>query len=275
MTDGTSGIREDEVVATLVGEWATLDRLLTGLAPEQWTLPTCLPGWRVTDVVAHLIGTEAMLAGEQTPAVDVDVKALPHVRNDIAAVNEQWVQALRDQPPAAVLKRFREVTSRRAAALAAMSPEEFDAPSWTPAGKGTYGRFMQIRIYDCWLHEQDIRDAVGAPGNEDGPAADAALGEAARALGYVVGKRAGAPDGAIVLFDLTGPLRRRLAVAVDGRARVVPEPDTPPTVALRMPVPAFMRLCGGRATASTYPDIAVDGDATLARRVLDNLNFTI
>jgi len=30
-----------------------------------------LPGWRVTDVVAHLIGTEAMLAGEPTPATDV------------------------------------------------------------------------------------------------------------------------------------------------------------------------------------------------------------
>lgn len=275
MTNEPDGIRKDEVVATLVGEWAALDRLLTGLAPEQWTLPTRLPGWRVTDVVAHLVGTEAMLAGEQTPAVDVDVKALPHVRNDIGAVNEQWVQALHDEPPAALLRRFGEVTARRAAMLAAMTQEEFDAPSWTPAGEGTYGRFMQIRIYDCWLHEQDIRDAVRLPGNDDGPAADAALGEAARALSFVVGKRAGAPDGSVVLFDLTGPLRRRLTVAVDGRARLVPEPDAPPTVTLTIPVPAFVRLCGGRTTAGTYPEVAVDGDTELARRVLDNLNFTI
>ena len=40
-----------------------------------------------------------------------------------------------------------------------MSQEEWDAESFTPAGKSTYGRFMQIRVFDCWLHEQDIRDA--------------------------------------------------------------------------------------------------------------------
>ena len=275
MTDETGGIAKDQVVETLVGEWAALDRLLGGLAPEQWTLPTCLPAWRVKDVVAHLIGTEAMLAGEQAPVVDVDVKALPHVRNDIGAVNEQWVQALRDEPPAALLDRFRDVTARRAAALRAMSQADFDAPSWTPAGKATYGRFMQIRSHDCWLHEQDIRDAIGSPGNHDGPAAEAAFAEVTRALGYVVGKRAGAPDGTVVLFDLDGPLRRRLAVAVDGRARLVPEPDAPPTVTLRMPAPTFMRLCGGRVPASACTDVAMDGDTELARRVLDNLNFTI
>lgn len=274
MTD-EDDVPKEQVVTTLAGEWAALADLLGALSPEQWALPTCLPGWRVTDVVAHLIGTEAMLSGEQTPVTDVDVKALPHVRNDIGAVNEQWVLALRDEPPAALLERFCDVTARRAAALETMSYEEFDSPSWTPAGKGTYGRFMQIRIYDCWLHEQDIRDAVGLPGNQDGPAAEAALGEVSRALGYVVGKRAQAPEGSLVLFDLTGPLRRRLAVAVDGRARLVPDRDVRPTVTLRMPAPAFVRRCGGRATASGYPDVVLEGDAELARRVLDNLNFTI
>ena len=37
----------------------------------------------------------------------------------------------------------------------------------------------------------------GSRGGEDGPAAEAALEEAARALGYIVGKRAAAPDGAM------------------------------------------------------------------------------
>ena len=36
---------------------------------------------------------------------------------------------------------------------------------------------MRIRVFDCWLHEQDIRDAVGRPGGEDGPAASVALDE--------------------------------------------------------------------------------------------------
>ncbi|MFB4297564.1 maleylpyruvate isomerase family mycothiol-dependent enzyme [Actinomadura sp. NTSP31] len=262
-----------QVTDVLVGEWEELDRLLTGLPGGQWETPTCLPGWRVTDVVSHLIGTEAMLAGEATPDCGVDVAALPHVRNDIAAFNEQWVAALREEGPAAMLARFRDVTARRAGMLARMTDADFAAPSWTPAGQATYGRFMQIRIYDCYMHEQDVRAAVGEPGNEDGPAAEAALDEAARTMGYVVGKRAAAPDGSTVVIDLTGPVRRTLTVEVDGRARLVPASTGPATTTLRLPSTLFLRLCGGRPAPSDSVDVG--GDRELGRRVVDNLAFTI
>ena len=261
------------VVAALTGEWAALDLLLSGLAADRWAEPTCLPGWRVTDIVAHLIGTESMLAGESAPETDVDLKALPHVRNDIAAFNEQWVQALRDESPQAVLERFREITGRRAKLLEQMPQEDFDAPSWTPAGNATYARFMQIRTFDCWMHEQDLRVTLGLPGGEDGPAAETALEEVTRALGYIVGKRAAAPDGAIVAIDLTGPLTRGLTVVVDGRARLVDEPPGPPTTTLRMSSSLFLRLSGGRTQDRT--GVEVDGDRPLAERVLENLAFTI
>ncbi len=266
---------KDSVVGTLVDEWDSLDRLLFGLSDEQWATQTGLPGWRVTDVVSHLIGTEAMLAGEQVPETEVDVKSLPHVRNDIAAVNEHWVQALRDETPSAMLTRFREVTARRTEMLKGMSQEEFDAPSWTPAGQGTYGRFMQIRTYDCWIHGQDIRDALGLPGNDEGPSAEAALDESARALGYVIGKRAGAPDGSTVLIDLTGPVHRKLTIAVDGRAKLVDEPAESPTVTLRLDSPLFLRLCGGRTEPSGQSGIELDGDVALGQRIIENLAFTI
>jgi uncharacterized protein (TIGR03083 family) len=268
-----ASIAKEPVVAALTGEWAAIDRLLDGLPDEQWTRPTCLPGWRVTDIVAHLIGTEAMLAGDSAPRTDVDLTALPHVRNDIAAFNEQWVQALRGQPPAVMLERFREITARRAKQLGHLPQADFDAPSWTPAGKATYARFMQIRIYDCWMHEQDIRVTLASPGNEDVPAAESALGEASRALGYVVGKRAGAPDGSVVRFELTEPLARRLTVAVDGRAGLVEEAPEPPTVTLRMTSSLFMRLSGGRTDDRT--GVELDGDHGLGERVLDNLAFTV
>lgn len=268
----SQSIAMEPVVEALTGEWAALDRLLTGLAADDWTKPTCLPGWRVTDVVAHIIGTEAVLAGDSTPETGTDVAGLPHVRNDIAVFNEQWVQALRDEEPAAMLARFREVTARRGEQLGRMSQEDFDAPSWTPAGNATYARFMQIRIYDCWLHEQDIRDALGLSGNEDGPMAEAALSEVVRALGYIVGKLAGAPDGSIVRFDLTGPLRRELNVVVAGRARLVDEAPGAPTATLRMGSDRFVRLTGGRTKDQAGVELA--GDRDLARRVLDHLAYT-
>jgi len=210
---------KDRVVELLGGEWSIIIGLLAGLDDAAWSRPA-LPGWDVHDVLAHLIGTERTLAGVQHPD-PADIDAGRHVRNAIGKANEAWVVALRDRPHAGLLDDFRSVTAHRLASLRAMSPEEFNAPSWTPAGHATYARFMRIRIFDCWMHEQDIRTAVGIPGNEDGAAAEEALDEVVEALGYIVGKRGRAPDGSSVLIRLTGALQRDLPVVVDGRARVV------------------------------------------------------
>ena len=88
-----------------------------------------------------------------------------------------------------------------------MSDDEWNAESFTPAGMDTYGRFMQIRVFDCWLHEQDIRDAVGRPGHETGLAVEVVLDEMATALGFVVGKKAGATSRSV--GDVCAHRRRR------------------------------------------------------------------
>jgi uncharacterized protein (TIGR03083 family) len=270
---GTGVTVAEPVVAVLTGQWRALEELLGGLAEDEWSAATCLPGWQVRDIVAHLIGTEMTLAGAEAPPCGVDVRALPHVRNDIAATNERWVLSLRAESGAAVLEKFGAVTRGRAEALAAMTPAEFAAPSWTPVGEGTYREFMQFRVFDCWLHEQDIRDAVGRPGHETGPCADAAVARIGGALGYVVGKRAGAPAGSAVTFQLTGPIRRTIFVQVDGRARVVDCLDRTATTTLTMSSNAFVRLGAGRVGPSE-PPVEIDGDAELGRRVLESLAIT-
>lgn len=268
-------VSKERAVEALADVWIRLDELLAQLDAGEWSRPTPLPGWDVKATVAHVIGTEAMLLGE-SPAVDVDRAAFPHVRNDIGAFNERWVQSLHDEPPAAVLRRFRELTTRRRRALEEMGPDAWDAEGFTPAGPDTYGRFMRIRAFDCWLHEQDIRDAVDRPGGEGGPAADLALEEMATAMGFVVGKQAGAPAGSRVRFELTGPAARRIDVEVGDRARVVDALAEPPTVTITMPAGVFARLGGGRTTVGQRRDeITIDGDHALGERVVERLAYTI
>jgi hypothetical protein len=79
---------------------------------------------------------------------------------------------------------------------------------------------MRVRVMDLWFHEQDVSEATGRPGRLDGLAAAMALDEISAVLGYVVGKKAGAPPGAAVRFERTGGLARRIDVAVSDRARV-------------------------------------------------------
>jgi len=266
---------KDRVVDLLGQEWAALAALLASLPDEAWTRQA-LPGWTVHDVLSHMIGTERTLAGAPHPPVPEGGEVGPHVRNDIAKLNEAWVLALRATPHAALLAGFEAVTAERLAALRAMPEDEFDAPSWTPAGQATYARFMKIRIFDCWMHEQDIRTAVAEPGHEDGPVAEQALAEVVLALGYIVGKRGGAPDGSSVTISLTGPIRRDLHVAVDGRAKLADALAGPPTASLALSSSLFLRLAGGREDAEAALDrIELGGDRTLARQIAANLAYTI
>ena len=52
--------------------------------------------------------------------IDIDADELDHVRNPIAAMNEAWVATFADADPADIVARFRELTSARLAALAAI-----------------------------------------------------------------------------------------------------------------------------------------------------------
>lgn len=272
-------LNQTEVLDALFAVWDDIERLLATVPAADWRRPTALPGWSIHDVVAHIIGTESMLAGTPTPESGVDVAALDHVRNPIGELNEHWIVTLRDETAEAMLGRYREVIARRRATLPQLSAEEWNAVTATPAGPDSYGRFMRIRIFDCWIHEQDIRQALGRPSTDEeltGPAARQALDEIAASMGFVVGKLGKAPAGSRVAFELTGPLARTIRVAVDGRAAVVEEFDAEPTTVIRLDGLQFTRLCGGRPLCGSRPSaIEFDGDAQVGQRVVDNLNYVI
>nr|WP_241387170.1 maleylpyruvate isomerase family mycothiol-dependent enzyme [Rhodococcus sp. CH91] len=266
----------DTIRPLLIEQFGALDDVLSGLTDDEWDASTTLPGWTVKDIAAHLIGTESMLAGIDAPGVDRDVRSLPHVRNDIAAFNELWVESLRPVPGPEVLSRYREIVARRTDELSAMSQEDFEKESTTPVGPAPYGRFMRIRVFDCWLHELDICDALGRSGTEGGPRAELASTEIFGAVPFVVGKRGKAPEGARITIELSGPLARTIHLEVHGRATVVPELSQPATSTIAMDSSLFVRLAGGRLRAEDrLGDIVLHDDTEVGRRIVDNLAFTI
>ena len=246
------------VLAGLFAVWEDIDTLVSGFDEAQWQAPTALPGWKVHDVIAHLVGTESMLQGAGTPDADIDVSTLKHVRNDIGVLNERWVRRMRDLSDAELLEKFRTTTAQRRMALSDMSNHDWNQVTATPAGPDTYGRFMRVRVFDCWMHELDVRDAVGQQAGVSeliGPAADLSLDEMATSMGFVVGKLGGAPEGSRVSFELMGPVGRTINVAVDGRARVVDDfGDDDPTTTIRLDALLFTRLAGGRTNVDHERD---------------------
>lgn len=271
---------KSDVLAGLFAVWDDLDALLAGLSEADWEKPSALAGWDIKAVVSHIIGTESFLQGVSPPEPDIDVKALDHVRNDIGVMNECWVRHLSGEPGAQVLEKFREVTSARRKVLEAMTDEQWSAVSFTPAGPDSYGRFMRIRVFDCWMHEQDIRIGLQRPSSDEellGPALRLSLDEVETSMGFVVGKLAKAPEGSRVLFDLTGPHARQIRVSVDGRAQLVHDfGDAEPTATIRVDALQFTRLAGGRPLCpARSQDVELDGDRDVAGRVVERINFVI
>jgi uncharacterized protein (TIGR03083 family) len=263
----------DTLVEALGVQFDSLVDLGRDLTEEQWETRSEVPGWTVKDNYSHIIGTELMLLGR--PDEQIDVGDPPHLRNDIGRFNEVAVETRRERSGQEVLAELAMVAGERKAALRAMTDEDFDAESFTPAGQDTYGRFMQIRVFDCWIHEQDCREALGIPGNRSGPAAEVMLDEMATAMGYVVGKKAGASDGQSVRFRLTGDTERTIDVRVDGRARVVTDLDEP-TTTVTIPTTLWVRYAAGRRPGDAdHPDVTIEGDRELGLAVVENAAYTI
>lgn len=264
------------VLAGLFASWEAIERQLAGQHAQGWQAGTSLPGWRVHDVVSHVIGTESMLLGIPTPEADCDVAALGHVNNDIGVLNECWVRYLAAETPEDMMARFGDVTAQRTTLLTTMTDEAWNAATLTPAGPDSYGRFMRIRTFDCWMHAQDIREALNLPATAaDLGGADArqALDEIAASMGFVIGKRGKAPDGARVELELTGGLTRSIRVAVDGRASVVDDfGGAEPTTVIRVDGLHFTRLCGGRVSPG---DVEIVGDQAVGRQIVENLAYVI
>jgi uncharacterized protein (TIGR03083 family) len=268
--------RGARATSALAETWGSLAGLGLGLGAGDWDRPTACPGWDVKDQFSHLIGIERMLLGEAAPSWDQPLGE--HVRNEFAAAHEPWVAVRRALDGPSVRAEFAEVTTRRLAALGALSEGEWATIGYSPAGQVPYADFMDLRVFDSWVHEQDVRAAVGQPGGSGGLASSMALDNVQKAMGYVVGKKAAAPEGSVVTFAVTGAPgdERHFSLQIaGGRAGTVAEPEAS-TVTLTLSSLDFMRLGCGRTTPAAVhagAGLGVAGDRALAQAIVNTMNF--
>jgi len=252
--------------------------LLREIGDDEWDAPSLCPGWDVHSVVAHLTGIETVLSGWR-PNPDP-----PGLFERLVPFMEE----ARGWSSNELLDRFEAVTAARRAELAEMDPDDFEAPCWTPVGQQTYGRFIAVRVFDFWVHEQDIRVPLGRQGHLEGAAAQMALDEVRASFGYIAGKKVAVPDGRSVSVHLTGPLVADLSAAVVNGRAVVDAPTAPrvpdassaprvPDASIMTDSLTFMLLACGRidpAAALADGRVTRAGEPELATRLATGLRFT-
>ena len=266
-----------QLVDNMERVWRALESLCAGFDEAQWKTATECPGWSVQDQLSHIVGSESGILGR--PAPDHTPADVSHTKNDLGRRNEVVVDWRRPWRGAKVLDEFREVTAERMTYLKAMTAEDFEAKTQTPVGPGSMRMYIAIRIFDAWVHEQDIRRALDLPGGLDGPVAEHAMSRIVLAMPYVVGKKAAAPEGASVVFEVTGPTTLTLPIGVErGRARPLDAAPDSPTVRLRTDFETFACLACGRwdpEDVLASGGVAIEGDRALGETVVRQMNFMI
>ena len=248
--------------------------LATSLTESQWQLPSPCPGWTVGDLVAHTIDIEQLLEGTAPAGPEPDWAALPHVDRDLARRTEPGVDLRRGRDRADVLDELDATVMTRSSVVGAM---DLGGTMLSPFGREVPVPFMlRMRIFDIWVHEQDIRTAIGRPGGMSTAAAQASLDLLLDALPKAWAKSAQAPAGSSLLVRVTGPgLECSVLVTVepDGTGHLADAdaaPSTgPSTVTIEADWPTFLAAATGRGPTSA---LRVSGDPALAEAVLPHLN---
>ena len=266
-----------EMVDLMETVWQSIAALCADFTDEQWTAATECPGWTVQDQVSHLVGSECRLLGR--PAPEHEPSDTAHVRNEVGQSNEVLVDYRRQFRGADILAEFREITAERLAVLRAMSTDDFAAETDNPLGRGPYTDLLAVRIYDAWVHEQDIRRALNIPGHLSGPVAQHAYGRTAMAMPYVVGRKVKPDDATTTVFEITGETGGTIALNMaNGRAHPLEPTPQSPTTRLTMDLTAFNALGTGRWAAEhalASGAVTIEGDAALGERIVGEMNFMI
>lgn len=246
--------------------------LLETIPDEAWSIQTDLPGWDVKAVASHVAHLESVLAG--IPEADVEVGEAEHMTAVTAAYTERGVVARRDHAPSDIIAEIRAASTIRFVALEADPPSDGNVtPETGIPVSWTWNTLLRNRPLDVWMHEQDIRRAVGFPGGMDSAAATHSADYFAEGLGFVVAKRAAAPTGTTVVLEVEGSAPFAVTVTEQRRGEALAVAPELPTVRLALGRESFIVLAGGRRPPEAGT-IVVEGDEELAGRILANLTTT-
>jgi uncharacterized protein (TIGR03083 family) len=181
----------------------------------------------------------------------------------------------RDASPDAIINEIREATTARHTRLVSEPPTDASA-SPEPIFGGVpwdWRRLLRNRPLDIWMHEQDVRRAVGRPGGMETAPAKHTAEYLAESLSFVLGKKVGAEPGTSLVLEMDGSEPVGFTVNDAGRGEPLPTPPSDPSVTLTMDRESFIRLVGGRCPAKPGA-VTISGDLELGERVLAQIATT-
>jgi uncharacterized protein (TIGR03083 family) len=244
------------------------------LREEQWLLQSPCPGWRLKDLISHLVGLEEFLLDPQEFEIPATLDR-PWVKNGFGEFNEVAVALRRERTGAEILAEFARVVEARDAAWRL----DYRAPDvevlFTPVGILPLGLLLWRRVFDAWAHNQDLRTTLGLSGDLDGVAARMIYPQVAGLLPAIFAKKCAAQIGASIWITVTGPGAFTYGAIIneEKRGELLKAPPAKPNSSIRLSTRDWYLLTCGRDGREKV-DAEIGGDHDLAEKAIANLNIT-
>ena len=144
--------------------------LLRDLDAEAWSRATSAPGWTVKDVVAHMLDIElrrVSIARDSfaPPPPDAPINDYASLLRYLNDLNADWVRTAKRISPRALTDHLELACAAAADVLEAADPDAEASYPVAWAGQTSSPMWLDIgREYtERWHHQDQIREAVGAP----------------------------------------------------------------------------------------------------------------
>jgi uncharacterized protein (TIGR03083 family) len=253
-----------------------ISELVTPLVEGEWNRRTPCPGWSVRDVVSHVIGLDCEMLGDPRP-IHTLPRDLFHVTNDHQRYMEMQVDVRRHHTAPEMTSELEYVVIRRNRQLRNDSRDPGTKVRGPLGTEVTLADSMRQHAFNVWVHEQDLRTALGRPGNLDSPGAHIARDVLLEALPDIVAVKADAPRSSAIVFDVHGPIEflRTIRVDIQGRGTLETAPALGPAATLTLDWETYVRLACGRVSLESVADrVKAEGDPELTSAILRNFTVT-
>ena len=253
-----------------------ISELVQPLVEGEWNRRTPCPGWSVRDLVSHVIGLDSEMYGDPRP-IHTLPRDLFHVTNDFQRYMEMQVDVRRHHTAPEMTSELELSIIRRNRQLRNENRQPGTMVRGHLGTELTLEESMRNHAFAVWVHEQDLRTALGHPGNLDSPGAHIARDVLLDALPAVVAEKADAPRSSAIVFDVHGPVEflRTIRVDIQGRGTLETAPALGPAAAFSLDWETYVRLACGRVTPEAVADrVKAEGEPELTAAVLRNFAVT-
>jgi uncharacterized protein (TIGR03083 family) len=259
-----------DVRPLMILERAELLALLERLDDDRWAQPTVCPGWSVKDVCLHILDDDLGWLSRQR---DNDHTGLLVIGDDyrmfvaaLNAKNERWMQGARPLSHRIIRDLLRVTGAQVDEYFATIPLDDLSTVAWV--GPQAIPKWFDLArdFTERWVHQQQIRDAVGEPGLDGaewiGPVLRTFVWSLPRAY-----QEETAAEGTVVTLHVAGPGGGEWSLhRSDGEWSLAEGSPRAPAAAVTMSSDTAWRLFTGARRESDA--VVMDGDPLLANPML-------